>query len=235
MRPFMDLFRSAWARFNQRLPLFLAISAIGSAVSLLTAVIKLIPAYSTMSLSFSSLGLLSGLSLVGIVLGVWSTLALYTAVALPDQAHTISQAFQVGGTYFFKSFTTGLLVVLWVILGLILLIIPGIYWGVLYCLAAYVVFIEKLYGTAALDRSKQLVKPYWTQVFVRQLLLGLLIALPMLVLVPLVTVSFNSLPGQTGTFASDFIQTAFSILVTPLAVIFLSEIYKNLVELQPRT
>lgn len=231
MRPIMVLIKAAWQRFNDHLQLYLSISVLANLVGLVTAFYKLTPSFSVTDnnpLIFAGIGILG---LAGIVLSVWGSLALYASIALPDQAQTLGQAFHVGGTYAFKSIMTGILVGLWVLLGLILLIIPGIYWGILYGLATYIVFAEKLDGTAALNRSKELVKPYWFDVFLRQLVFGLIVGIPVIIISGIIGGGFSSVMSDGGSFSSNLVETAFRILLTPLGVLFMAVIYENLVEI----
>ena len=115
------------------------------------------------------------LVLVGIFLaiipGLWSQAAMFFA-AREDGVNfkkSLSIAWPKIGSFFWVSLLVGLAV----LGGFILFFIPGVIFCVWFCLSIFVFVSEDLKGTAALKRSKQLVKGYWWPVFGRILLIAL--------------------------------------------------------------
>lgn len=233
MRPFMDIFRDAWARYNQRFILLMGISLLANAGAVGDLVY-----HQLARLAVAPGNLLAAqiaIWLIGAVLSVWGYLALYASVCRPTQAASVSQAFRVGGPFFLSSLTTGILVGAWVLLGLILLILPGIYWAILYSVAIFVVFKEGLTNTAALARSKQLVKPYWSDVLWRQLGFGLMVVVPASAITVILPLGFKVLPPAGELLANDTVTLILNILLYPIGLLFLAAIYDNLVELQDKS
>lgn len=233
MRLFMDLIRDAWTRYNQRFTLLMGISLLASASSVGDLV------YHQLSrLTVAPGSLLAAqiaIWLIGTVFSVWGTLALYASICRPEQVASVSQAFRVGGPFFLSSLTTGILVGAWVLLGLILLILPGIYWATLYSVALFVVFKEGLANTAALARSKQLVKPYWSGVLWRQLGFGLIVVVAAIAITVILPLSFKVLPPAGELLTNDAAALIFNVLLSPIGLLFLAAIYDNLVELQAKS
>ena len=232
MRPFMDLFRDAWARYNQRFIMLMGISLLANAGAVGDLVY-----HQLARLAVAPGNLLAAqiaIWLIGAVLSIWGYLALYASVCRPTQVASVSQAFRVGGPFFLSSLTTGILVGAWVLLGLILLILPGIYWATLYSVAIFVVFKEGLTNTTALARSKQLVKPYWSDVLWRQLGFGLMVVVPATAITMILPLGFKVLPPAVELLANDAAVLILNVLLYPAGLLFLTTIYENLVELQAK-
>jgi hypothetical protein len=120
-------------------------------------------------------------------------------------------------------FIAGLLGGIAIILGFILLIIPGIIVLVWFALAGYVVVIEGASGIQGLQRSKELVKGYWWATFGR-ILFWIIIA----ILVSIVTGLISSVSEPLGSIVNSLI----SLLITPLAVIYMYLLYRSLKQIK---
>jgi hypothetical protein len=99
--------------------------------------------------------------------GVLATMALARLIeaSLAGQPVTWQQALRHSFSRWGASIGTGLLAGL-IIVGLcLLLIVPGIIWGLYYSLFLYVVALRGLSGKKALDYSKSIVKGQWWRVF----------------------------------------------------------------------
>ena len=107
---------------------------------------------------------------------------LITWIALLIAAHKVSDGEDIGILesyalsfgHFGRFVWTGFLYILIVLCGLILLIIPGIIWGIRYFLAPYVVIVEGIGGKEALARSKSLTKDRLWEIGWREFVFGLL-------------------------------------------------------------
>ena len=86
----------------------------------------------------------------------------------------IKESYKTGFKKFFPYVWIIILVFLAVFGGALLLIIPGIIFGVWFSLASYIYIIEGTGGTGALKRSKQLVKGNWWYVLGAPLVCGII-------------------------------------------------------------
>ena len=93
----------------------------------------------------------------------------------------VTEALQAGLAVFARAVVVVLLYTIGSAVGLLLLIVPGVYAFVAWLVAVQAAVIEDLRGTAALRRSWQLVRGQWWRVFGISLVIGIL---PLLVGVP---------------------------------------------------
>lgn len=77
----------------------------------------------------------------------------------------IASAYAFGRTLWVRYLGTGILMVLGVIAGFLLLIIPGFYLLVVWMIVGPVIVAERLAGTAALGRSRELLRDNWWRGF----------------------------------------------------------------------
>ncbi len=98
------------------------------------------------------------LLLLGIALFVWAQAALLIAVRDEAENVGISEAYKRAKPVLGRYFLTGLLVGLVVLVGLVLLIVPGIIFALWYYLAAYIALDGKVYGIDAMKLSKKYVQ-----------------------------------------------------------------------------
>lgn len=123
----------------------------------------------------------------------------------------IFEAFKAARPQAGDYFTTTLLAGLLIVLGTLLLIVPGIIMMVFYSLVAWVVIVEGFTDMKALRRSKDLVKGHWWQVTLRLLL-------------PNVILYFLSF--------IPFIGGLISFVASPFLIAYSYYIYKSLVDLK---
>jgi hypothetical protein len=119
----------------------------------------------------------------------------------------------------------GVLVLLWSLL----LIIPGIIFGVFYGFALYVLVFENIRGMAAIKRSQQLVTGYWWAVFGRTLFLILGALLVSFVL----SIPYIFFPeGGILYYIYSFLQNIVWVIITPIFMVFSYLMYKDLVRIK---
>lgn len=94
----------------------------------------------------------------------------------PGPKETLKYAWGQLASYVWIWFLTGI----FVLAGMILFIIPGILMAIWYSLVIYVLVAEGKKGTQALKRSKELVKGYWWKVLWRLIIIGIVVAIPVL-------------------------------------------------------
>ena len=107
---------------------------------------------------------------------IFSTIA-YTTVAhkaTDGQVITVSDAYKLSQGLFFKFIWTTILYFLICFGGIILFIIPGIIWALRYVFSPTIVIVEGISGREALSMSKSVTKKRWAQIFVRELVFGVL-------------------------------------------------------------
>jgi hypothetical protein len=105
------------------------------------------------------------------------------------RAQGLPASFSTAFGYFSKAgpaIAAGLLTVLLTYLGLVLLIIPGIYLGVAYKLAEPLIGELRISGWQAMETSRKAVRHKWWEVFGLLVAVGILTGLSGLVLVPLI-------------------------------------------------
>lgn len=91
-----------------------------------------------------------------------------------DKRVSLGDALNFGLRRFGSLFVTSLLVGLVLVVGFILLIVPGIIFYVWYAFFAQVVVVEGLSGTAAMERSKALTEGYRWRIFGVIILVGII-------------------------------------------------------------
>lgn len=105
-----------------------------------------------------------------------------TYMALIVAAHKVSDGQEIGilesyalsFSLFWRFIWTSLLYILIVLGGAILLIIPGIIWGIRYVFAPYAVICEGISGKEALSRSEILTEGRFWSIFWREIVFGFL-------------------------------------------------------------
>jgi hypothetical protein len=116
------------------------------------------------------------------------------------------------------------------VLGLILLVIPGVYLYISFAVAVPVLLTEGLKGRRALGRSRQLVKGRFWPTFGVVILGGILVGIVQGALVGLAgTASFSGGPDTFASFTAETIATiAGSLIATPLTAAFITVLYFDL-------
>lgn len=176
--------------------------------------------------------------LASLVTTVASWLAIMWIISKENYSTDWKQAFTEGFPYFLPALVIFLITLVFVLGGLILLILPGIYLAVSYSFAHFTLFSEGRKGMEALRASKFYVKGYWWQVFLRMLLGGLALGVVQMILS---FIGFGSdwesireamqrgAEGVNEVSILDIVGTAFaSFVATPLSTIYPYLMYKSL-------
>lgn len=152
--------------------------------------------------------------LVAVALTLPLTLALNKVIFGTGEGttETIGEAVTYGFKNFFSYLFIGLMAGLVVVVGLILLLIPGIYLIILFSLISAVYIVEGQRGIAVLKRSSALVKGYFWAVFGRIIVLSLATSF-------LVALFFGNSP---------IISNLVTAFVAPFSAAYTYLIYKNL-------
>jgi len=123
--------------------------------------------------------------------------------------------------FFGLSLLTGILVFLWTLL----LIVPGIIFGVFYSFALYLLIFEDVRGMNAIKRSKAMVTGYWWAVFGRTLFVILVAMLASFILsLPFIFLA----EGTTWYSIYSLAQNLIWAVITPIFMVFTYLMYKDL-------
>jgi len=131
--------------------------------------------------------------------------------------------------YFWPYLGVYLMTLIFVLLWSFLLIIPGIIFSIFYAFSLYVFIFEGKRDIEALRRSKSLVKNYFWPVLLRIALVAVVFIILFSILeIPLSLVSEESVFYTIWNIVLQLI----AVIVSPLSIIYLSKIYKNLVKIK---
>lgn len=147
---------------------------------------------------------------------LWIEVALFEAIL---SGTGFKQSFVQSKHKVAKFFGTSLLAGLIILLGFVLLIVPGIIFTVWYSFASWVVIAEGISGSAALKQSKNYVKDRWWSVAWR--LLG--IVLFFVVIEVVASMLFKD-------SVAKILSGVFNFAVTPFACAYSFLLYKNVKE-----
>jgi hypothetical protein len=220
-----ELLRRSWDAFEARWQLYVGIA-------LVPAAIGLVGALAGMAFGMGGEGLVPGaiaLPLIALaliffvailVLSVWAQVAL-TYAALTEGPLTVKGAFQGSLEKLRPYIWTALWVGLTTLAGFILLIVPGVIFATWYCLTSFVVVGEGLRSGKAMQQSKHYVSGYTAAVLGRLILFGLM------VIAISIAASF-ALGAFLGEKPASLISNLLSVVIQPVAVLYLSHMYREL-------
>lgn len=173
-------------------------------------------------------GIVAVAALIGaIILELMFSIAPMLAVS-DERMTSIKSAIQASKGKVLVYFLTNLLMTILVAVGLILLVIPGIYLAVAFSVSLWVAVFEQTSAPDALRRSKELVQGRWWAVF------GRLFAFTLVVWI------FAGVPGAifeaiNAEILSVIYYVIFGILITPFATAYGYVLYKSLKNTQMTT
>jgi hypothetical protein len=121
---------------------------------------------------------------------------------------------------------TSFLATVGIVLGCILLVIPGIVLAVWWSVATPVVMLENLSGPAALGRSREIVRGNGMPVFI----VGLIALILMGVVVAIVGTALAAVVGGSGTIPGVFLKSLTAVLVMPFSAALPVVMYYDLTE-----
>jgi len=224
-----ELIKASLGIYNQYFRVFLGIQIIAFVITFLVSVLVSVIIGPTelqpVTLTDAVSRLIGGLVLGAIVLIVFLYAMGASLFVIKDQAEKIGvlEAFRRTHKIFGSLLMTVILVNIIVTLGLLLLILPGIFLGVQFFFVPYIVIWEGINGWSALKRSREYVKGYWWQVFGRNLAASALYFVVAFSISLLLTLIFGSALG------AQLANVVWAILF-PLYLIYVYLIYKKLRE-----
>lgn len=128
-----------------------------------------------------------------------------------------------GKPFFWKFVGVSIRYGLWVLLGFLLLVIPGVIWLVQYYFAVMLVVFENR-SSDAMSRSAELVKGYWGDVFVRMLI-------PMMISAA-ISMTGSALAEIPGTDPFQLLLYVVSLIIGPVYLIYTYLVYQDLVRVK---
>lgn len=230
-----SLFRESWARYK---PLWKQLALITIVFYCLTVLIEVALAvlgiggigltglalFADSSFNWNGmLGLaaLAALVFVQLLLASWLQATLLLSIQENNVGTPFSELARKGRTLTNRVFGATLLSVFLILLGLLFLLLPGIYLAVAFAFATPVAVFEGLGGGAALRRSRELVKGQWWNVFVALVAIGFVLGLA--------TLGLDGLAKQLGGSSLESIISILSgIIATPFGAIYTYLLYKHL-------
>lgn len=234
LKPLADLFKGAWAKYQQNAQVLIGIMLI-SGVGLYLQSILLWTAKPTLQVGANGVITTSGLAGMGalalvatviyIVGMIWGYSALLNKVSKLGQPMGIKDAFMSAKPLIWPLFLTGLLAGIFTLIGLVLLVIPGIIVGVFLSFSLYIVVDENKKGMEALKASKAYVDGYWLPIFGRALLMGIVISL-------ISGIIGGIAQNLLGVNVGMLVQNVIGLVVIPFAVLYMYDLYKNVKQLK---
>jgi hypothetical protein len=209
----IDLFKHAWGRYRAHAKKYIVILA---PLFIVAFMLGLIGQANAETDSFSAMVL--SLSVIAAIVGIMAEIAVIYSIMTEDREVTVAEAYRKSTSIFWSFLLVQLLVGIIVSLGFIVFIIPGIYLAIRYSFAAFAVIGENKRGMDALNRSRDLVRGRWWEVFIR------LIFILILSLVPFAIFFFIS----PSSVAGQILQNALSLMLAPFWILYIYGLYKAL-------
>lgn len=219
MRNPFDLFGAAWNTVTSRPMIFVYVSLITAAViTLSAAVLGVDPAGpepetlpTTSEFAFI---------LISAVVGILANIAVMKAVA--DSTADLQGLTRFSVDKFLSYLWVAILTGVTVVVGFILLVIPGIFLAVALSFGSYVLIFEDVRGADALKRSYGYVKGRWFGVFGRYLflmLVGILFT---------IALSFATVPTLLSPYLASFVIGFLSMLGTAISTAYIYSLYTDI-------
>ena len=226
-----DLIKQSWPVYKSNLKkligmILIPVIAVIPLMALFLLLIFLKSLFSGNDMAISVINILFGLigfagMICFIFIVVIAQAGLYVLIKDSKENITIKEAFLRAKKIAFKFFTLNLLIGIFVFLWSLLFVIPGIYMAIAYSMAIWIFIYENISGTAAIKKSKELVKGYWWAVVGR--LAGVYLLFYLVLAIPGMFLGDNGL-GMLWGFAAQII----SFLATPFFMIYQCFMYWDL-------
>jgi magnesium-transporting ATPase (P-type) len=164
-----------------------------------------------LGMSPGSTVLLSVIDLFAITPFVTGAAIFYAHQNLTNRGATIPDSLQAAGERFARLVFLNLILSVIIIVGLVLLIIPGIYLSVRLSFVFYALMIERRSVFDSLNRSWQLTQGHWWKIF--RAFLALIVALVPIMIVAFIIAFFD--PG-----GADLESSFITLLISPFLSVF---------------
>ncbi|MEK7168493.1 MAG: hypothetical protein AAB778_00600 [Patescibacteria group bacterium] len=165
----VEYIKEAWGIYTKK-ENFVLFAKVMAVVVILTSAIGYLISYFYSSNDWQNVGFVV-LTLLSIVVGIWSQTVKYFVVL--KIGNTEKEIFRLGYKNMLKFFLISLVVGLIVLVGLVLLVIPAIMFGVWYSFSTWLVLDKNMGVFEALKQSKAMVKGRFWKVLGRTVTFGL--------------------------------------------------------------
>lgn len=185
------------------------------------------PASDNLNIAIALLSFLGGAAMIYLFLIAQVGIVLILKNYSPE--YGIKKAMKEANKYFWSFIMISIASIFFVLLWMLLFIIPGIVASIFYTFAVFALVFEDFRSTAALKRSKELVKGRWWAVFGRTLFLGLIFLIVSFIL----GIPFYFLKeGEVLYKAWDAVMQIIFFFIGPVALIFNYLMFKDLVNIK---
>ena len=171
------------------------------------------------------------LVVVALVVGSWSLASTLFAVKDSQEGIGAIESYRRGWGRMGSTLLALILQTLCVVVGLLLLFVPGVIFAVWFSLSTIAVVAEGSSGGVALTRSKALVDGYWWDLFARYVLLFVAIVAVYLLPIGMLAAAEAMMEGPAALMVGGvraLVQIVLNVAVTPFAQVFLYLIYFDL-------
>ena len=216
----LEILKEAWLIYKSRIWVFLGITIIPSlAIFFLMIPFLGIGFLGSSGAKESFIGFFSFwlvlFGFIAIVIQSWAQVALIYAIKESQERIGIKESYKKAFSnivpFIWVSFLSGIIVMA----GFILLIVPGIIFGLWFSFAIFILIDEGLRGKKALLRSKEYVQDKMGSIFWRLIFIGLIMFFLVFVL---------------SYVIGDFITPIISLFITPLITTYYFLVYKKVKE-----
>jgi hypothetical protein len=162
------------------------------------------------------------------------TMSGITAMSVKKKGYKVPEITKVAKASWLKYAGFVIVTFFFVLLLLLLFIIPGIIFAIYWIFAAYIFFYEKEGILVSLQKSKQLVKGHWWQVFGYVFLICLILVIIQIILYLPITIIESQIKSGSITFSGTYLVFTYlyeqilrfvSILISPFMILFFKNYY----------
>lgn len=163
------------------------------------------------------------------ILSIFANATIY-ALVFNASRPTVGEAFAIGATFFIPMLLAGVLSSIAAFVGLIFLIVPGIYLLIKFSLVGPAIVAENIKNPiAALSRSWALTKGNSLYIFAFFLIIGIVGVIAIIVLAMIFTAIFTMvLPAAAAAFAALIVESTLGAVMTTLILFIVLAIYRQL-------
>ena len=172
------------------------------------------------------------LMLIVLIPSVWLSIRLIRMSLWLDKGQTPSaNESKEAWKFFLPSLWIGIISYLAVMVGMVLLIIPGIWLAIAISFAAYYLYEDNIRGVAALKASMALVKGRWWSVFWRFFATSFVIGLGYMIIIGIIT-WILTLIRMPMIITNAAIYALIYILLMPMVMMLYAKLFHNLKQTQ---
>ncbi len=217
MRNPIQLTTEAFGIMKRNMGLFLGILVAPIILSFIGALFMPTPAEQAAGVSFS--GMYMVMMLVSGVVNVFMGIALI--LVMQNSGLTAMDAYKQSTSYFLRYLGMSIVMMVLLMVGFLLLVIPGIILAVWLSFSAFVLVLENGGMISSLKQSREYVRGHWWGVLGRLLAMGLLLVV--------ISIVFSMVASVVPSYTvSNALVTALSMLLAPFTVAYMYLMYQDL-------